>query len=353
LAALNAEGETWTAELLNAFLTNPAEAVPGNRMPFGGIADETDRANLLAYLATLLAAAEAAPPDVDAAALGAAAGNPDEAAPVAEDTTPPAEAVTPEAVVPAEEAAPAAEVADIAEDALATLVADADRLAGETVAGQCAFCHTFDEGGATSVGPNLFGIVGRDVGAADDYLYSQPLLDLQAGGAVWTLARLDAFIADPAAAVPGNRMPSGGIPDATERANLLAFLANLVPGAAEEIAAELVVEEVALLSAGFTVFQANWGDIQYGLACAACHAVDLVGDVGPALTGDDFRAAWTGRLVADLVIAARDSTGHPGEEVTADDYAAIVAFILRENGVNGGPDALPATEAEQATVTLF
>ena len=199
LSALNAAGEIWTPELLNAFLTNPVEAVPGNRMPFGGIADERDRANLLAYLATLVAAAEA---------------------------------VTPEADRLAEETAPRAVAANLAGDELAALVAGADALAGEDIAGQCGFCHTFDEGGSTSIGPNLFGIVGRAIGAAENYLYSQPLLDLNAEGAVWTLGRLDAFIADPATGVPGNRMPFTGIPDATKRVNLLAFLAGLLPGAA-------------------------------------------------------------------------------------------------------------------------
>jgi cytochrome c len=55
LATLNTEGAVWTAEMLDAFLANPQEAVPGTTMPFGGFADETIRANLIAYLATLTA----------------------------------------------------------------------------------------------------------------------------------------------------------------------------------------------------------------------------------------------------------------------------------------------------------
>ena len=53
LLALNTAGDTWTLDLLNAFLTNPQEAVPGNVMPFGGLGADADRYNLLAYLATL------------------------------------------------------------------------------------------------------------------------------------------------------------------------------------------------------------------------------------------------------------------------------------------------------------
>lgn len=53
LAAKAAAGETWTLAMLDAFFTNPQEAIPGNSMPYAGMANETDRHNLLAYLATL------------------------------------------------------------------------------------------------------------------------------------------------------------------------------------------------------------------------------------------------------------------------------------------------------------
>lgn len=53
MAAAGAAGGTWTIDFLNAFLTSPQAAIPGTTMPFGGIADEATRANLIAYLATL------------------------------------------------------------------------------------------------------------------------------------------------------------------------------------------------------------------------------------------------------------------------------------------------------------
>lgn len=51
LAALKAE--PWTYEALNAFIKSPKTAVEGTKMGFGGIKKDQDRANLLAYLATL------------------------------------------------------------------------------------------------------------------------------------------------------------------------------------------------------------------------------------------------------------------------------------------------------------
>jgi cytochrome c len=43
-------GVTWTAETLDAFLTDPQAVVAGTKMPFAGMASATDRADLIAYL---------------------------------------------------------------------------------------------------------------------------------------------------------------------------------------------------------------------------------------------------------------------------------------------------------------
>lgn len=44
---------TWTAEALNKFIENPKSVAPGTKMSFPGMKKVTDRANLVAYLATL------------------------------------------------------------------------------------------------------------------------------------------------------------------------------------------------------------------------------------------------------------------------------------------------------------
>ncbi len=51
-AALKASGLTWTPETLDRFLTDPSKAVPGTAMPVA-VPDAKDRADLIAYLATL------------------------------------------------------------------------------------------------------------------------------------------------------------------------------------------------------------------------------------------------------------------------------------------------------------
>lgn len=51
--ALETVYDVWTPEHLNEFIANPKGAVSGTAMNFKGIADVQDRANLIAYLATV------------------------------------------------------------------------------------------------------------------------------------------------------------------------------------------------------------------------------------------------------------------------------------------------------------
>jgi cytochrome c len=108
MLAHKTNGDTWTYENLNAFLTSPKTYTPGTKMSFAGVKDPQERANILAYLQTLsptpvpFPAPEAAPAAEGAApAEGAAAPAEGAAAPAAE-TAPAAEA--PAAEAPAAEA---------------------------------------------------------------------------------------------------------------------------------------------------------------------------------------------------------------------------------------------------------
>lgn len=51
--AMKKSGIVWDAKTLDAFLESPQKAVAGNRMPFAGLKNPTDRTDLVAYLATL------------------------------------------------------------------------------------------------------------------------------------------------------------------------------------------------------------------------------------------------------------------------------------------------------------
>jgi cytochrome c len=48
--AMKRSGITWTPETLNKFIADPQAMVPANRMPYAGMANANDRADLIAYL---------------------------------------------------------------------------------------------------------------------------------------------------------------------------------------------------------------------------------------------------------------------------------------------------------------
>jgi glucose/arabinose dehydrogenase/cytochrome c2 len=85
---------------------------------------------------------------------------------------------------------------------------------------RCAGCHsTSDRGGQ---GPGLGGVIGRRA-ASTRFGYSRALRE---SGVTWDRATLDRFLVAPTQLVPGTSMPMA-IPDATERGQLLDYLATL------------------------------------------------------------------------------------------------------------------------------
>jgi len=48
--ALKRSGITWTVQTLDAYLADPQKVIPANRMPYAGLADASDRSDLIAYL---------------------------------------------------------------------------------------------------------------------------------------------------------------------------------------------------------------------------------------------------------------------------------------------------------------
>jgi cytochrome c len=52
-SAMTKSGIVWTDAKLDAYISSPQTAVPGNKMPFAGIANNNQRADVIAYLDTL------------------------------------------------------------------------------------------------------------------------------------------------------------------------------------------------------------------------------------------------------------------------------------------------------------
>jgi cytochrome c2 len=98
--------------------------------------------------------------------------------------------------------------------------AEGDAARGEKRFEECATCHTLERG-VNNVGPSLSGLFERKAGEIANFRYSPAL---KKSGLTWTPQTLDTFIADPQKQVPGNRMPFAGMPDAGDRADLIAYL---------------------------------------------------------------------------------------------------------------------------------
>ena len=91
----------------------------------------------------------------------------------------------------------------------------------------CAGCHSLEQG-RNMAGPSLAGVIGRKAGSVSSFLrYSTAL---KASGIVWTAQTIDAWLANPAAFIPGSAMPFRGLPDPKARADLIAFLAGASNG---------------------------------------------------------------------------------------------------------------------------
>jgi cytochrome c len=98
--------------------------------------------------------------------------------------------------------------------------AEGDAARGEAQFKECAACHKL-AAATNEVGPSLHGIFSRKAGELADFRYSPAM---KRSGVTWTPDSLDKYLADPQAFIPANRMPYAGMSNATDRADLIAYL---------------------------------------------------------------------------------------------------------------------------------
>ncbi len=100
----------------------------------------------------------------------------------------------------------------------------------------CAACHSLAPG-RNMTGPSLARIWGRKAGSLDSFARYSPVL--KASAIVWDRKTLDAWLESPQGFIPNNRMKFGGIADAGQRADLIAFLREASAGRASPAALAL------------------------------------------------------------------------------------------------------------------
>ena len=102
-----------------------------------------------------------------------------------------------------------------------------------------------------------------------------------------------------------------------------------------------------LASAVYTAAEADAGRAIYEQMCATCHLSNLGGSFeAPELAGPTFRGAWEQRSVEELIELVQ-VTMPPGAggSLAPEEYASVVAYIVRQNGVAPGTTPLGGVSA--------
>ncbi len=92
---------------------------------------------------------------------------------------------------------------------------------GRRVFARCRSCHTITEGGPNMTGPNLYGVFGQQAGAHPGFTYSTAMTGADF---TWDGEKLDHWLENPRTFLQGTKMSFAGIPDATDRRDVIAFL---------------------------------------------------------------------------------------------------------------------------------
>ena len=107
-------------------------------------------------------------------------------------------------------------------------LADGDAAKGEKLFSRCVACHSVKDA-ANKTGPHLKGIIGRPVASVAGFKYSNQMLEYAKTAGTWDEAKIDAYLANPKAIVPGGKMALAPQKKEDEREDIIAYLKTIAP----------------------------------------------------------------------------------------------------------------------------
>ena len=104
---------------------------------------------------------------------------------------------------------------------IAALLALGDVAHGEKVFKKCKACHSINAGGGNKIGPKLWNVMFRPVGAITEYKYSKALSSY---GKEWSWEEMNGFLIKPSKWIKGNKMGFAGLKSEKDRASVILYL---------------------------------------------------------------------------------------------------------------------------------
>lgn len=104
----------------------------------------------------------------------------------------------------------------------------------------------------------------------------------------------------------------------------------------------------------FTADQADRGSAVYAERCGGCHGAALNGTgEAPALVGGEFVSHWDTMTVGDLYDRVRTTMPqNDPQSLSREDYADVLAFLLKNNGFPAGGQPLDRRSEVLATIGI-